>query len=242
MHPAILLRDACELCKDPLGSEDGMGLSWRVSAPRGLPWLLIEFDYEGETSEVSTCMPISVPKLERDFLDPALHNGEGDGVVLDYMMEQLDEEDRAEVWKDIEADCKSFEMTYLSIDSIKAGCLKHDLLRRATNTGDLEAVEAAIDLGGAPNAPDLVSNCAMHFAAAKGFTHLIAPLIAAGGRVDEPGNLGLTPLHMAARGGFAKTCLALMAHGADPGAKDMMGRTPIDLAKSMLIHEQAASL
>ena len=224
-----------------------MGLTWRVGSSRGLPWLLIELDYEGETSQFSTCMPISAKKLERDFLDPALHHGEGDGILIDYVMEQLDDEDRAEFWKDLTDDCKSFEQFYLSIDSIKARCIKHDLLRRATNTGDLEAVNAALDLGGAPNAPDLLSNCALHFAAAKGFTHLIAPLIDAGARVDEPGNMGQTPLHLAARASFAETCLALMAHGADPRAQDQLGRNPLQLhARSLQDkvqkREQAPSL
>ena len=246
-HPAILFRDACEHCKEPIGGEDGMGLTWRVGSPRGLPWLLIELDYEGETSEFSTCMPISAAKLERDFLDPALHHGEGDGILIDYVMEQLDEEDRAEFWSDLTEDCHTFEKFYLSIDSIKAGCLKHDLLRRSANTGDIEAVNAALDLGGAPNAPDLLSNCALHFAAAKGFTHLIAPLIDAGARVDEIGNLGQTALHMAARGSHAETCLALMAHGADVRALDQLGRTPLQLhAKTVLergqAREQAPSL
>ena len=244
VHPAILFRDACELCKEPLGGEDGMGLSWRIGSPRGLPWLLIEFDYEGETSEVSTCLPVSVSKLQRDFLNPVRHEGEGAGIVEDYVMEQLDEEDRSEFWNDLEEDAKSFELSYLSVDSIKAGCLKHDLLRDASNAGDLEAVQAAIELGGGPNAPDLLSNCAMHFAAAKGFTHLIAPLLEAGARVDEIGSFGRTPLHYAASASHAGTCLALLAHGARSDIEDVAGRTAIEVARRRLdkSYEQAPSL
>lgn len=243
-HRAILLRDAVELCKTPLGGEDDMGLSWRIDSPRGMPWILIEFDYAGEQSQLSTIMPFTTDKIERDFSNPERHQGEGVDVINDYVMEQLDDDDRKDVWKFIQDDCQEYQRFLDSAASIKANCLRHNLLREAAHWGQLEAVEAALELEGAPNAPDYNSNTALHFAAAKGYTHLIAPLIQAGARVDEPGSMGATPLHMAARAAYAETCLALMAHGADPRAKDMMGRTPMELAKTKLIkdHEQAASL
>lgn len=221
-----------------------MGLSWRVGAPRGLPWLLIELDYDGVTSEFSTCLPISAAKLERDFLDPALHQGEGESIQIDYVMEQLDEEDRAEFWSELSYDCKSFEQIYLSIGSIRAGCLKDDLLRNATNIGDLDAVKAALELGGDPNAPDLLSNCALHFAAAKGFAHLVAPLIDAGARVDAIGSFGRTPMHFAASDSHARMCLTLLAYGARTDIADVAGRTAAQVANRRIeqAREQAPNL
>lgn len=243
-HRAILLRDAVELCRTPLGGEDSMGLTWRVDCPKGLTWFAVEFDYAGDQSHLTTVAPFNTDKIERDFLNPDRHVGEGAGVIIDYVMEQLDVDDRDDIWQFVQDDCLEFQKFMDSAENIKSNCDPDRLLREACNTGIEDAVVAALDLGANPNALDLLSNCAMHFAAAKGYDHLIKPLLDAGARIDEIGSFGRTPLHYAASGSHARTCLLLMAHGAQTNIEDITGRTAIEVASRRLeqSYEQAPSL
>lgn len=124
------------------------------------------------------------------------------------------------------------------IGKIHGLCNPDHLLRTASKAGELEAVEAALDLGANPNGQDLLGHAAIHFAVGDHHRHLIKPLVEAGADVNlQAGGTGYAPLHMAARSGDAKTCLLLMAHGADANLKDDLGRTPIELALRELAHE-----
>lgn len=242
VHPAVLYRDAIETCKDPVGGDDDMGLGWHITSPRGLPHLLVDFDYEGFLIQMHVQLPddltVDTKLLQRAF-EADTHDGQDFEVVFDYVQEQMFEEDRPAFWGFLQDDCLDAVRYQQDIERIYRLCNANHLLRTAAKSGQVEAVKAALELGADPNKPDLLGFTAMHFAVGDRHGHLIQPLIEGGADINSAGGaMGSTPLHMAARAGDAQTCLTLMAFGANASLLDDMGRTPMELARKGLDREQ----
>lgn len=240
LHPASILAAAKDACETPLGGEDGFGdLSWRIGPDRqGLPFVRVEMAHDNEPMVFSTCIPISAASIEHDLFEHG--QGEGENMVRDYVGEQLDEEDRADVYRHMAEDANECVRCLLGANRISSQADLDGLLRSAIQVADAEAVEDALSLGAPVNATDAQGNTPLHLAARGGHASLITPLIHSGAWVDEVNEEGQSPLHLAARAGSAQTCLILLAFAADAAKKDRQGRTPIDLGRGPeAAHEQS---
>lgn len=106
--------------------------------------------------------------------------------------------------------------------------------------GAVERVRALLDAGASPN---LGLNRergtrALHRAAARGDSAMVAVLLDAGADADAP-SLDGTPLGLAAKSGDAALVRSLLARGADPNAEQFEGAPPLVLAAE---HDSIASV
>lgn len=238
IHPATILALAVEKSLDPIGGEDSFGdLTWRIGPhPMGLPHILIEMEYDNERDFFSTRFPLMPGQLERDFHT----NQEGrtlDAFVLDYLDEQLDDNDRNEVWGYVAEDVLESVWSQEGALRIKRSSDLQTLLVDAITKNNLRGMEDALHLGAQINQTDEHGNGPLHIAAREGHHRLILPLIHAGARVDAVNNLGQSALHLAAAQSCANGCLVLLAHNADPKRKDNLGRSPIPEPQKGYGHE-----
>jgi hypothetical protein len=222
LHPATLLHHAHTLCMAPLGGMMGDGdLTWRISSGGDSPMLIVDLAYDNEAARFVTAVPLTEERVQRHFYNDQTGDS---AVVLEYVAEQLDEEDRAELWQDLVQDLCHFQRSIDAAERMKSYSRLPSLLRSAVDEGDANAVKAALILGAPVNAQDLSGNTALHHAAAYGRSGFIAPLIQCGAWVDEPNQMGQTPLHLAVRNKHPLTCLALLAQNADPSRADLLGQ------------------
>ena len=87
-------------------------------------------------------------------------------------------------------------------------------LRPAALSGDLAALNRALDDGADPNAADDDGYNPLIYAACNNRVDCVARLIEAGARIDCHTNALRTPLNIAARYGHADTIRVLLAGGA----------------------------
>ena len=107
-------------------------------------------------------------------------------------------------------------------------------LRRAAKRGDLVAVQALLDSGANPNAPDEDGDTALHWAFlathASSGVEVARALIEAGADPSVRGSLDATPLQRAAKRGDRGGFRLLMDLGADPSIRDEDGDPPLHWA------------
>lgn len=85
---------------------------------------------------------------------------------------------------------------------------------------------------------DELQRSALHLAASRGFTDIVAQLLKYGANPNQKDLLGNTPLHLAVCSAssinFNMTVRILLNHGSSVRCTDKMGRNPLDLANSKL--------
>lgn len=116
-------------------------------------------------------------------------------------------------------------------------------LHRAAETGRAEAVELLLASGASRTATSIDGDCALHYAAAGGFTPIVRALLAQAGASRDPRNrAGITPLARAAAQLRDEACAALIEAGADAGAPDENGWRPLHHAAAHAdVHAAAAT-
>lgn len=81
---------------------------------------------------------------------------------------------------------------------------------------------------------DELQRTALHLAASRGFTDIVAQLLKYGANPNQKDLLGNTPLHLAVCSAssinFNMTVRILLNHGSSVRCTDKMGRNPLDLA------------
>jgi ankyrin repeat protein len=102
----------------------------------------------------------------------------------------------------------------------------------AAREGDIESVRRLLREGADVNAAQGDGMSALHWAAERGDTDMIAVLLYAGAQAESTTRIGeYTPLHIAARNGHLEAAQALLRGGADVHAvTDPSGSTPLHLA------------
>lgn len=228
MHPATILALAVEKCQEPVGGQDSFGdLIWLVGPhPHGLPYVQVELTFDSERARFTSKIPLTPLQLERDF--HADRKGDkANGVLLDYIDEQLDEEDRSDVWRYLSEDAQESVRCQEDAARIKRSPQLQELLVDAIKTDNKRGMIDAIELGAKVNQADSQGNTPLHLAAGAGHHRLILPLLHEGAWVDEVNAQGQSPLHLAAARACGHGCLMLLAHNADPKRKDNRGHTPI---------------
>ena len=98
-------------------------------------------------------------------------------------------------------------------------------------------INALIDAGADPSAPDSRGQTPLHVASARSYSKAVAltALIDAGANPMAPDANGRTPLHLVAENKFdiSASVVSILIHaGADPRAPDDRGRTPLQVATS----------
>ncbi|CAE7474397.1 Ank2 [Symbiodinium pilosum] len=111
-------------------------------------------------------------------------------------------------------------------------CEVPSLVRQAAK-GNLEEVRNLLDGGEDPDITDDLGLTALHGAAKKGHSKIVALLLARGARVNPAAAKwkGETPLHYACKYGHAKILQMLLSSGADPAVLTQEGRSALDFAK-----------
>lgn len=246
LHEASLLRMARDVCREPVGGEDGFGdLTWRIGPDeKGLPYVRVQATYDNHSAEFTVAQPITAAAIARGMSEL-----DGDEAVpaVEYLFEQLDEEDRADTLRYMVEDAQESLRSLKAADRLSHSARLDGLLRDAIARGYDGAAQDALDLGAEANRPDIHGNTALHDAARYGREHLIVPLFQAGAWVNELNAQGQSPLHLAAAHGSADCCLLLLACGADATARDRLGRTPSDMTEQHAmggprVHEHAQDL
>ncbi|WP_434988769.1 ankyrin repeat domain-containing protein [Xanthomonas melonis] len=230
-HPAQVLQAAVAFLQQPVEGVDGFGdLTWVAGpAEQGWPWVKLALDYDGEKAELTMLGPITP-----ESVDAALHDENNErisGIVLDYIDEQLDEEDRADTLASLAMDGVAFRERQHHAEHLQQTCGRQAFLDEAVEKGDLKLLQAALGLGAAVNAPRIGGNTALHEAIERGHAGLIDPLLAAGAWVNVFNHAGMTPLHLASDKGDTESCLRLIAAGVDVTLSDFQGRSPVALAQ-----------
>lgn len=228
LHTASLLAMAVEKCCDPIGGEDGFGdLHWQIGPHKfGLPYVQVVMEFDGEKAMFSSKLPLAPAQLERDF--HADRKGDKfNGVVLDYIDEQLDEDDRSNVWFHLCEDGLESVRCQESANRLRQSPDLQPIFLNAIQTDNKRGMLNALALGAKVNEPDSEGNMPLHIAAGAGHHRLILPLLHEGAWVDEVNHKGQSPLHLAAARACGHGCLVLLAHNADPKRKDNRGHTPI---------------
>lgn len=228
VQPATIMALAVEKCMEPVGGEDSFGdLTWRVGPHRhGLPYVLVEMEYDHERTAFTTRLPLTPEQIQTDF-DMAQQGEEGNAIVADYLDEQLDEDDRKSVWSYLAEDAQESVRSQEGAQRIRENPELPQMLLDAVQAFQRRAVHDLLDLGANPNCTDTLGNTPLHIAAREGHHQLILPLLHAGAWVDEVNHQGQSPLHLAAARACGHGCLVLLAHNADPKRRDHRGRTPI---------------
>lgn len=229
-HPAQVFHAAVEFLLRPIDGVDGFGdLTWTAgAAEQGWPWVKLALDYDGDKAEVLMLGPITPQSV-----DLALHDGDVasvSGILLDYLDEQLDGQDRADTLQAIAMDGVAFRERQHHGQHIQQTCGAQGFLNEAVEKGDVGLLKAAKGLGAAVNAPGAGGNTALHQAIINGHSDLVAPLLDAGAWLRVFNHDGKTPLHLAATKGDKESCLRMIAAGADPSLGDFNGKNPGGLA------------
>ena len=113
-------------------------------------------------------------------------------------------------------------------------------LVRLAGKGDAQAVEQLLQQGEDPNLQDELGMTALHCAAKKGYTSIVALLIRYHAAVDARAVSwkGEAPIHYAVKYGQADVLEMLLKHGADPNIRTKDGQRPMDYA--VKAHRQKA--
>ncbi len=104
-------------------------------------------------------------------------------------------------------------------------------LAKAIRSGDLEAVQAAVDAGADLNALDERKMPPIGAAALLGKVDIVHYLAGKGADVNRNDGFGFTPLMCAAQRGQAGAVRALLKHGADPTLKGANGSDALTYAQ-----------
>ena len=104
-------------------------------------------------------------------------------------------------------------------------------LAKAIRSGDLEAVQAAVDAGADLNALDERKMPPIGAAALLGKVDIVNYLAGKGADVNRNDGFGFTPLMCAAQRGQAGAVRALLKHGADPALKGANGSDALTYAQ-----------
>lgn len=107
---------------------------------------------------------------------------------------------------------------------------REDTIQDAAAEGGAERVLGFLAAGVDVNQKGFESNTALHFAARRGRTNIVAILLENGADVRVRNFQGETPLHLAARIGRVKLVEMLLARSPDVDAPSRRGATPMDLA------------
>ena len=110
--------------------------------------------------------------------------------------------------------------------------LRPDALHRATQAGDIDAVNAAIAAGTDVNARDARGWTALMHAANKGYTLLVPLLLEADAEVDIRAPDGATALFIAAVHGHSDVIALLIGAGADASLRGPKGKTPAEAVQA----------
>ena len=102
---------------------------------------------------------------------------------------------------------------------------------RATEAGDVSALDKALAAGADPNARGRRGWTPLMHAADKGYKLLVPPLLKAGAKPDIQAADGATALFIAALHGRSGIVELLMKAGADPSIKGPKDRTAVDVAR-----------
>lgn len=102
----------------------------------------------------------------------------------------------------------------------------------AVSYNQIGVTEELLNNGAGVNSRDDEGNAAIHYAAEKGHTDMVAFLMKRGARVDIAGKEGKTALHLAAEKGDQDMVRCLMDFNASSKALDKSGKTAADLAQS----------
>ena len=115
-------------------------------------------------------------------------------------------------------------------------CVVPPLVRLA-GKGDTKAVEQLLRQGEDPDSRDELGMTALHCAAKKGYTSIVALLIGYNASVDARAMSwkGEAPIHYAVKYGQAVVLEMLLKHGADPNIRTQDGKRPMDYAS---VHQQ----
>ncbi|MEN1994173.1 ankyrin repeat domain-containing protein [Stenotrophomonas bentonitica] len=231
-HPAQVLQAAVAFLHRSVEGVDGFGdLTWIAGpAEQGWPWVKLELDYDGEKAEL-----LMLGHITPESVDTALHDERNEGIsgiVLDYLDEQLDEQDRADTLAAIAMDGVAFRERQHHAEHLQQTCGRQAFLEEALQTGDERVLNAALALGAAVNAPRLGGNTALHQAIENGHSGLVALLLDAGAWRESFNHAGMTPLHLASAKGDTESCLRLIATGVEVSLSDFQGRSPVSLAKA----------
>ena len=101
----------------------------------------------------------------------------------------------------------------------------------AARLGDAAAVKALLRNGADVNAAQGDGMTALHWAAQKGDTELVAMLLSAGASVRATTRLGgYTPMHLASQAGHPRVVAALLAAGSPADGRTATGASPLMLA------------
>src|SRR5690606_97010 len=92
LHEASILHRAAELCREPLGGEDGFGdLTWRMGPDeQGLPYLRVQAVRDNLEAAFTIAPPFTEDRMAQAFQSA---DGEDSAMAVDYVFELLDEED-----------------------------------------------------------------------------------------------------------------------------------------------------
>ncbi len=101
----------------------------------------------------------------------------------------------------------------------------------AARLGDAAAVKALLRNGADVNAAQGDGMTALHWAAQRGDTELVAMLLSAGASVRATTRLGgYTPMHLASQAGHPRVVAALLAAGSPADVRTATGASPLMLA------------
>jgi hypothetical protein len=231
MHPAEVLLCARSLCIQPLGGESGDGdLQWQIGLQsEGYPSVWIDITYDESTARIFAKLPATPELLETAFFNG---NFNDDAAVHEYVSEQLDPLDFADVFKHLSEDCTEYAKCVEDADRIERHPMLSGLLRDAAMRGHAGGLTAALNLRADANSQDHFGNSSLHIAAATGHEDLIPLLVQRGACVNELNKKGQSALHLAAENKDSHACLALMVNGADPKLIDAQGHTAQDIMRN----------
>ncbi|MCY4384579.1 MAG: ankyrin repeat domain-containing protein [Nitrospinae bacterium] len=103
---------------------------------------------------------------------------------------------------------------------------------RAVAAGDVSALKKALAAGADPNARGRRGWTPLMYAADKGYTLLVPPLLKAGAKPNLQAADGATALFIAALHGRSGIVELLMTAGADPRIKGPKGKTTLDVVRN----------
>lgn len=228
-HLAALLDQAVALNRLPVSDQDSFqDLTWEVGPHHyGLPFLKVKLTYDNQWGTFRAIAPFTPDTLERAFHDDTMAM---DGVVMEYLDEQLDDGDRRDVWERLSQDANTSYHRQHDAQAILAQCGAQSFLLEAEQEGNPDLLRTALRLGAGLNRPDEAGNTCLHRVVLLGRSALIEPVVKAGAWVEAVNHKGQSPLHVAASLHDKRACIALMAMGADKDRVDLAGKTPAELA------------